>query len=125
MGFLVVLLIAMVVGGIAWFAYRAKQKRREALFTFANQYKLSYSRVDPYGMVGFPFHLFSLGEGRGCENVLSGEWEGMPVKEADYWYYTESSDSDGHKSKSYSYFSVVVADLSVEIPAISIQKESL
>jgi hypothetical protein len=125
MGVVVFILLAVVIGAIAWFAYRAKQKRREDLFTFANQYKLTYSRVDPYGMVGFPFHLFSLGEGRGCENIMTGEWQGMPVKEADYWYYTQSTDSKGHTTKSYSYFSVVVADLTVEIPAISIQKESL
>lgn len=125
MEWLVFLLIAAAIGLIAWFGYRAKQKRREALFTFANQFRLEYSRVDPFHLTSYPFHLFTLGDGRGCENILSGEWEGMPVKEADYWYYTESTDSQGHTSKSYTHMSVVVADLALTIPPITIQKESL
>ncbi|TMK81669.1 MAG: DUF3137 domain-containing protein [Actinobacteria bacterium] len=66
-----------------------------------------------------------MGDGRGCENVLSGTWDGLPVREADYWYYTESSDSKGGRSKSYSYFSVVVADLDCSVPRVSISKETL
>lgn len=123
---LVFILILAAVGTGVWLSYRAKQRRREALFGFATQRGLEYSRVDPFALPSsYAFHLFGMGDGRGCENVLSGTWDGMPVREADYWYYTESSDSKGGRSKSYSYFSVVVADLDCSVPRVSISKETL
>ncbi|HEY3210863.1 MAG TPA: hypothetical protein VGL18_13945, partial [Actinomycetota bacterium] len=62
---------------------------------------------------------------RGCENVVWGEWHGLTVKEADYWYYTESTDSEGHTSRSYHRFSVVLSDLPAFLPRVSIEKEKL
>ena len=123
---LVFVLILAAVGTGVWLSYRAKQRRREALFGFATERGLEYSRVDPFALPSsYAFHLFGMGDGRGCENVLSGTWDGLPVREADYWYYTESSDSKGGRSKSYSYFSVVVADLDCSVPRVSISKETL
>jgi len=123
---LVLVLVAVVAGLIAWYAYRAKQKRREALFVFATQHGLGYSRPDPYSIdESYGFTLFGKGDGRGCENVLTGSWQGLPVRGADYWYYEESSDGRGGRSRNYSYFSVVVADLSCSVPHISIERESL
>ena len=123
---LVIFLIVAAVGVGVWLAYRAKQKRREALLLFAAERGMEYSRVDPFSIpVSYGFHLFGMGDGRGCENVLSGAWQGLPVREADYWYYTESTDSHGTRTKSYSYFSVVVADLDCAVPRVSISRESL
>jgi hypothetical protein len=122
-------IIVLILGAVAvlvWLAYRQRQKRREELFLFATQHGLEYSRVDPFGLPqSYGFRLFSEGDGRGCENVISGAWQGLPVKEGDYWYYDESTDSEGHTSKSYSYFSVVVADLACAVPDVLIQKETL
>jgi len=106
-----------VVFGIYW-TYKQKQKRRAGLATFATQYQLQYSQTDPYGLLrGSAFHLFREGDGQGIEDVLSGTWEGVPGREADYWYYTESKDSNGRTSKSYKYFSVVIADFYVYLLA--------
>jgi hypothetical protein len=122
----VFVLIMAVVGFVAYYAWQQKQKRREELFLFANQNHFQYSRSDPFGLVrSYGFRLFGMGDGRGCENVLTGEWQGIPVKEADYWYYTKSTDSNGNTTKHYNYFSVVVADLALAVPYVSVRKESL
>src|SRR5919198_3536712 len=105
---LVIVLVLALVGLGVWYAYFRKAKRREALATFALQYGLQNSREDTFGLTDYPFKLFSRGDGRGCENVLSGTWKDLPVIEADYWFYDESADSEGHRSKDYHYFSVVV-----------------
>jgi len=126
MQILVFVLIAALVGLGIWYSYYRKRQRRLDLATFARQYQLEYSQVDGVGLIGYPFHLFSRGDGRGCENLLEGQWQGLPMREADYWYYDESSDSEGRRTKSYHYFSVVVADLGVQCPsAVSIEKENL
>jgi hypothetical protein len=125
MAVLVVVVVAALVGLGIWYSYRRKKLRRQALAGFATQYGLQYSQADPYGIIGYPFRLFSRGDGRGCENVLSGEWQGIPIQEADFWYYDESTDSEGRQTKSYHYFSVVVADLGLEVPWVSVAKENL
>ena len=119
----VLILVAVAAGVI--YAFVQKQKRREALAIFALQNKLDYSRADPFDLTDYAFHLFGLGDGRGCENVVWGDWHGLSVKEADYWYYTESTDSEGHTSRSYHHFSVVLADLPATLPRVSIEKEKL
>src|SRR6266498_3073332 len=119
----VLILVAVAAGVI--YAFVQKQKRREALAVFALQNKLDYSRADPFDLTDYAFHLFGLGDGRGCENVVWGDWHGLSVKEADYWYYTESTDSEGHTSRSYHHFSVVAVSLPEKLPRISIEKEKL
>jgi hypothetical protein len=125
-GLLIFVLILAVLGFVAYLGWQAKQKRREGLRGFALQQGMEFSVADPYGMtIAYPFHLFSLGDGRGCENVMTGTWHELPVKEADYCYYTESSDSKGHRTKAYHRYSVVVADLACTLPWVSAEKENL
>ena len=125
MGVVVVVLIVAVAAAGVWYSFHWKKKRRDAMATFAAQYNLTYSPADPFGIVGYPFHLFSRGDGRGCENVMDGEWQGLPIQEADYWYYDESTDSEGRRSKTYHHFSVVVANLGVDTPEVSIERENI
>ncbi|HEX9235534.1 MAG TPA: hypothetical protein VF972_04580 [Actinomycetota bacterium] len=126
MGFLLLVIAGIAaVGVFGWYRYVRARKRREALFAFAAAHGLEYSRDDPFGLTDYPFRLFSLGDGRGCKNVLSGRWEGLPVTEADYWYYEESTDSKGGTSRSYHRFSVVIAELELDAPSVSIGPESL
>jgi hypothetical protein len=120
----ILLVVAALVAGAIW-SYLAKQRRRDELAKFAAAHKLTYSPQDGFGLDGLPFHLFSMGDGRGCENVLSGTWEGVPVRAADYWYYTESTDSEGHRSKTYHRFSIVLAGLDGWLPAVRIEHENV
>src|SRR5947208_1309236 len=109
MSALVIVAFLVIAGAAAYLSWKRKLQRREDLMSFGLKYGLDYSRTDPYGLIGSGFHLFTQGDGRGCENVLAGSWHGLPVREGDFWYYTESSDGGGRRSKSYHYFSVVVA----------------
>lgn len=122
---LIFALILVAVAAVAVYSYVRKQQRREALATFAFQNKLEYSRVDPFGLTDLDFRLFGLGDGRGCENVLWGDWRGLAVKEADYWYYEESTDSKGNRSRSYRHFSILVAELPAFLPSVCLERESL
>src|SRR5712691_2696671 len=124
-GPLIFVLVLGVVGVFAYLGWQAKQKRRSALRLFALQQSMEFSAADPFGIPGsYPFHLFRLGDGRGCENVMAGQWKGLPVKEADYWYYTESTDSKGQRTKTYHHHSVVVADITCSLPTVSVEKEN-
>ncbi len=122
---LIVILVLAVVAAVAYYSYQRKKKRRLALASFAQRYGLRYSQDDPFGLLVHDFHLFTLGDGRGCENVVSGQWEGVPVREADYWYYTQSTDSKGNTSRSYKYFSVIVMEMGLRSPYVSVSKESI
>ncbi|MGH2555362.1 MAG: hypothetical protein ACRDHO_06560 [Actinomycetota bacterium] len=122
---LIFVLILAAVAAFAVYSFVQKQKRREALAIFALQNKLEYSRDDPFGLPDLDFRLFELGDGRGCENVMWGYWRGLPVKQADYWYYQESTDSKGHRSRSYRHFSIVLADLPAFFPQVCLERESL
>jgi hypothetical protein len=126
MEILIVVGIVAAIAAIIWFAYVQRKKRREALQTFARQYQMEYAQHDPFNIPrSYDFTLFRLGEGRGCENVVWGRWQGIPVREADYWYYTESTDSEGRTSRTYHHFSVVIADLDAVLPKITIERENL
>src|SRR6266700_7215854 len=92
MQILVFVLIAALVGLGIWYSYYRKRQRRLDLATFARQYQLEYSQVDGVGLIGYPFHLFSRGDGRGCENLLEGQWQGLPMREAD------SGTTAGHRT---------------------------
>lgn len=122
---LVAVLVLVLAGLAAWYAYYRKQQRRASLASFAMQQGLAFSSEDPFGLIGYPFRLFSRGDGRGCENVVYGDWHGMPVQEADYWYYDETTDSQGRRSRSYHRFSVVIASVGVDTPQVSIERESV
>jgi hypothetical protein len=121
---LIFLLILAVIGVAAAYGFHRKQKRREALALFALHHRFEFARSDPFGLVGYPFRLMTLGDGRGCENVMWGTWQDLTVKEADYWYYTESSDSDGRTSRSYHHFSIVIADIESILPHVVVGRES-
>lgn len=121
---LVLVLLALVVLVAAVAHHQAKARRREALARFGAARGLTFSAGDPHGLDDLDFKLFRQGDGRGVENVLTGRWEGLPVHAADYWYYDETTDSEGRTSRSYRHFSVVVADIEAFLPRVCIEQES-
>jgi hypothetical protein len=125
MGVFAIVLGAIVAGVGVWYSFYRKKQRREAMGAFAARYGLAYSRDDPIGLLGYGFHLLQMGDGRGCENVVYGQWQGLAAREADYWYYTESTDSKGNTTRSYHKFSIVIADFEASLPYVSVAKESI
>jgi hypothetical protein len=114
---------AIVVAAI-WYGVTRKRKRRRAIEQTAANLGLQYSTKDPYNVLSLPFTLLSEGDGRGCENVVSGSYKGIDVKEFDYWYYTESSNGRGGSSRSYHYFSCAATEIPVNCARVSISRES-
>lgn len=117
--------VLVAVGVIGWLVWYVGHKRREAFRAFAGQHGLEYSHEDPFGTVGLPFALFRRGEGRKVENVLWGEWRGEECRAFDYWYYTESTDSKGNKSRTYHRFTCTLLEVDADFPALSIGRENV
>lgn len=115
----------ILVIAAAWFSWQAKKKRRLALQAFAKQYGLQYSTSDPFGMLSYAFTLFQRGDGQGIENVVWGDWQGSNVRAGDFWYYTESTDSKGHRSRTYHHYSFAVGDVRLGLMPLSIAPEGL
>jgi hypothetical protein len=100
---IIVPFIALIVAGICGVVAvgfirrsRGRRGRRLALARVAGQYGMQYSEDDPYGLPAHDFGLLREGSRRGCQNVLSGRWQDLPVKEADYWYGT--GDASGNRT---------------------------
>lgn len=123
----VLLFIAAIVAAalIGWLAWYWGHKRREAFRAFAAQHGLEYARHDPFGILSLPFTLFMRGDGRRVENVLWGEWRGEPVRAFDYWYYTESRDSKGNRSRTYHRFTCALLEVEAGFPPLQIGRENV
>lgn len=122
---LIVFIGVVGVAAIAFTSFYLKRRRQQAFILLARQYGLQYSPQDPFGLLGLPFALLKRGDGRGIENVLWGAWQEMPLHCFDYWYYEESSDSKGGRSRTYYRFNCAVTRLDADCSHVSIEKENL
>jgi hypothetical protein len=122
---LVLVLVGLIgIGG--WVLARYfRQQRIKSLGLTARQLGLAFSREDTVGCLGFPFGLLSRGDGRGTENVMWGTWQGIPVTEFDYWFYEESTDSQGRTTRSYSRFSCAVTEIRAACSPLTLARENL
>ena len=108
-----------------WGKYRTRQ-RRPAIARFASQHGLLDSGDRYVDSPGYDFPLLRelSGSRNGYNNVVAGQWQGLPVKGADYWYSTStnmSSDIGVADGRNRHYFSIVVADLAATVPYVSVQ----
>lgn len=123
---LFILIAAGIVVLVVVLQWQAKVKRREALAAWSAQHGLSFSALDPFPLARhYDFSFFRRGDGRGAENVLTGQWAGLRVVAADYWYYTESDDSRGRSSRTYKRFSVVIVRIDADLPGVLIERENI
>jgi hypothetical protein len=118
-------LFVVVAIGAAYYSYRAKLRRQRDLRTLAFNQGLDYSLDDPFATLEEPFSLFRRGDGRGVENVLWGFWHGTEVRAFDYWYYEESTSSNGRRSKSYYRFSCSIGLVDALCPRLEITGENV
>jgi hypothetical protein len=118
-------LFGIAAAGIAYWQYRARKRRIEGFVGLAQRLGLRYAEEDPFGSLGEPFTLFGKGDGRGIEHVLDGTYGGTPIRAFDYWYYDESTDSKGNRSRSYSRFSCVLMPIEAGCFRTSISPEGV
>jgi hypothetical protein len=117
------LIVLVAIGGFL-LSYHFKQKRRQEMAAFAKQNGLQYSTEDPFNLLGWPFSLFGKGDGRGVENVVWGAWKsGGDVTACDYWYYEESTDSQGQSSRSYKRFHCALVEVPATFPHLEVARE--
>ena len=122
---LVFLAFAAAVVAVAVVSYQAKIRRQRELAALAHAHGFDFAVDDPFGTLGEAFTLLGKGDGRGVENVLWGEWQGLAVRAFDYWYYDESTDSKGHSSKSYSRFCCALVSVDAACPRLTIEEENV
>jgi hypothetical protein len=115
----------LVAGGLAYWQWQARKRRIEGFTALAQRLGLRYSPDDPFGLLDEPFGLFRKGDGRGIEHVLDGTYRDVPIRAFDYWYYDESTDSKGNRSRSYAHFSCVLMPLEAGCFRLSIAPESV
>lgn len=116
--------IALAIA-VAVFSYLAKKKRREGFALVATQLGMEYWPEDPFGLLSEPFALFNRGDGRGIENVLAGPYQSLDTKAFDYWYYEESTDSKGNRTKTYYRFDCVVVPIDAACSPLTIDNENV
>lgn len=125
----VVLLVLVVAAALAfaYHRYRRQQQRREQLRLLAEQRGWRFNRRDPFRLLGHGFSLLRRGDGRGVENVVSGEDDdGLPVRVFDYWFYDQHTDAKGNTSRRYSRFTCAILPLpDLHAPRLRIEPEHL
>lgn len=121
----VFVLFGLAAAGVAWWQWHARQRRLEGFQRLAAELGLGYHHDDPFGLLGEPFSLFRAGDGRGIEHVLDGTYRETPVRAFDYWYYEESTDSKGHRSRRYRHFSCVLMPLEAGCSRLRIAPENV
>jgi hypothetical protein len=112
-----------IFAGIWWFQYKLRQQRIANLVDTAQDLGFQFSSHDIHGTVDLPFELFRRGDGRRVEHVMWGERRGLPLRVFDYWYYNESSDGRGNRSRTYSRFTCVMATIAADCPTLRIGQE--
>jgi hypothetical protein len=123
--FLIFVLFLFVAIGVAIFSYYAKLQRQRELGSIAAGQGLDFSIADPFRTLDEPFTLFERGDGRGVENVMWGTWHGCDLRAFDYWYYDESTDSNGNRSKTYHRFDCALTTVDALCPRLTIEHENV
>lgn len=123
----VVVFVAIVAafGGVAYlFRVRARQARVRAVGALAPRVGFTFSDADVDHIVDMPFALFSKGDGRRVELVISGVHDGVPMRIFDYWYYDESGGRGG-RNRTYHRFTCALATIPAACPRLRLGHEDL
>ena len=102
MGFVVIFVIAALVGAILWYVQTvAATRRRKRMSEVAARHGLSFSAKDPFHMPAtLPLAFFDRGHSRKVRNVMYGRTpEGRDLRAFDYQYKTGS----GKKRRVYNF----------------------
>ncbi len=122
---LIVVLVVVVAGGVITYQHKRKLERQSQLRSLALGQRLDFSTEDPFDTTGEPFTLFQKGDGRGVENVMWGFWQDLEVRAFDFWYYEESSDTNGRRTRSYHRFDCLITLVDALCPPLQISEENV
>jgi hypothetical protein len=122
---LLFLVFGLLVAGVAYYQHQRRLERRRQLGALAFGHGLDFSIDDPFGTLGEPFALLQRGDGRGIENVLWGTWQGLELRAFDYWYYEESTDSDGNRTKTTYRYTCCLLEIEAAFPPLALTRENV
>jgi hypothetical protein len=121
-----VVIVIVVVAGFGGVGYllqvKARQARVRAVGALAQRVGFTFSNADVDHVVDMPFALFSKGDGRRVELVISGVHDGVPMRIFDYWYYDESGGRGG-RSRTYHPFTCALATIPAACPRLRLGHE--
>jgi hypothetical protein len=119
----IILIVAAVAGGVFYLQYRNRQARIRGVAALAQSLGFSFSIDDTERLVDLPFGLFNRGDGRKVELVCAGKHDDLPLRLFDYWYYDETSDTHGNRSRSYHRFTCALASIPAACPLLRLGHE--
>jgi hypothetical protein len=123
-GLAVLLLLAgVVVAGVYYLKYRARQARIAAVMALARRIGFTFSIDDVDHITAMPFVLFAKGDGRKVDLVCSGVHNGRPLRLFDFVYWEQSSDGKGRRSRSYYRFTCAILQIPAACPGLCITHE--
>jgi hypothetical protein len=116
-------LFAVAVGSVYYVKYRVRQARVRSVAVLAQRIGFTFTESDPDHVVDMPFGLFSKGDGRRVELVVSGRHNDLPLRLFDYWYYDNQSDGRGNRSRTYHRFTCALLTIPAACPSLRITHE--
>jgi len=111
-----VLLLAL----IAYLGYAIRRRRRGGFRQMSTQLSLGYSKDDALGLLGYPFTLFTRGDGRAVENVIWGPWQEVDVVAFDFMYCEQNG-----KTQTDYRFDCAIVPIDADGPRLVIEHENL
>jgi hypothetical protein len=116
----------LAVALAAWYALWLREKRRRlALLAFCASKGWQFRLDDPSLAGRWQRAPFGIGESRRSRDVMTGTDRGRPFVAFDYSYVTESSDGNGHRSRTTHRFAVVAVALPGWLPDVQVVPENL
>jgi hypothetical protein len=110
---------------VGYLSHLSRKRRQQAFAAVAAHLGLTYTADDPFAIDSWGFALFGKGDGRGVENVLHGQTDGLHVRMFDYWYYERRSDGKGGSSKTYYRFTCAVTPIEAACAHLMVDEEGL
>jgi hypothetical protein len=114
--------VLVVVGAIGVVGVLRARRRTAELRSMAVQFGLAYSPLVAPDLPSVPFPLFSRGDKQRWQNLLSGRWGGIELREFDLAIVESDSDGSGGST---TWFSCAVTEIPAWCETLTIKAETL
>jgi hypothetical protein len=114
---------ALVVGGVFYLRYRARQQHIRAVAALAQRLGFAFQLYDEDHIADMPFALFSRGDGHEADLIVSGTHNGMRLRMFDFMYYENNTDGRGNRSRTYHRFTCAILQIPAACPPLCLDHE--
>lgn len=116
--FFALVVVALVVAA-GWYQYSTRRARMRAVAAVASSVGFTFTNNDADRLVDLPFGLFSRGNRRRVELVMSGTHNGLAMRIFDYWYYVDSG-----RDRTYHRFTCGIVTIPAACPRLRLGNEN-